>query len=126
MSIDESPFCRVYLDHRGPAETIEQAVGKLMGLDDPLGHFVDDELDVCVVNDGDWTPIEARDYSNWINWKFHLEVFPARDGVNEAEFAIPVKVLLQKLQSVGIQAVPSCNFEELLSPFNKLSDEAAV
>jgi hypothetical protein len=125
-SLDERPYCAIYIDHRGPTEVIEHIVAGFYGVKVTFAGIVTNQLEILVDHGDSYPPIEQRDYSKWINWKYRLEIQPSSDGVNEAEVAIPVKELLQMLQSVGIQAVPSCDFEELLSPFNWLSDQATL
>ena len=125
-SLDERPYCAIHIDHRGPAEAIERIVAGFYGAKVTFAGIATDQLEILVDHGDSYPPMEQRDYSDWINWKYRLEIQPSSDGVNEAEFAVPVKALLEMLQSNGFQAVPVCDFEELLWPFNKISDQATV
>ncbi|MNY80455.1 hypothetical protein D3C86_2214980 [compost metagenome] len=72
-----------------------------------------------MVDHGDsYPPIDQRDYSDWINWKYSLEVVPAQGAADSAAFAEPLKDLLRKLSESGVRGVPACKFEELLAPWN--------
>lgn len=118
MGIDERPYCRVFLDHRGPTEAIEDLVAGFYGVKVTYAGIATEELNILVDHGDSYPPIEERDYSQWINWKHSLEVYPASDGVNEAQVAVPVKSLLEKLHDAGVKAVPACDYEDLLSPWN--------
>ena len=77
-----------------------------------------DQLNVLVDHGDSYPPISERDYSDWINWKYSLEVVPAGDITDNETFAEPVKMLLKKLSERGVRAVPACDFEDLLAPWN--------
>ncbi len=77
-----------------------------------------DKLKMLVDHGDSYPSIEQRDYSQWINWKYRIDVEPASDDTVEAEFAVPLKDLLEKLHGADVKAVPACQFEELLAPWN--------
>jgi hypothetical protein len=118
MSLDNRPCCRVHLDHRGPTEEIERLVARLINARITYAGVNNDQLALLVDHGDNYPPIEQRDYSDWINWKYSLEAYPASDGIDEAQFALPLKDLLEKLHDAGVKAVPDCDFEELLAPWN--------
>ncbi|WP_447761715.1 hypothetical protein [Sphingopyxis panaciterrae] len=115
---DEPPYCAIYIDHRGPTETIEDLVAGLLGVRATYAGITTDQLNIVVDHGDSYPPIEERDYSRWINWKYRLEVVSTSDDADEATVAEPIKALLEKLNDAGIKAVPACDFEELLSPWN--------
>lgn len=121
MSFDERPYCAIYIDHRGPTEAIEDLVASLLGVRVTYAGIVTEHLEILVDHGDSYPPIDERDYSQWINWKYRLEVEPPSDGIDQATFAAPVKSLLKKLHGAGVKAVPACDFEELLSPWNLIN-----
>ena len=118
MTLDERPFCEIYIDHRGPTEAIEDLVAGLVGVKATYHGIITDELEIHVDHGDSFPPLDERDYSQWINWKYRLEVTPSSDGVDETTVAEPIKLLLEKLHAAGVKAVPACDFEELLAPWN--------
>ena len=118
MSLDESLYCRVYLDHRGPTELIERLLADLLNASVTFDGIVTDQLEVIVDHGDSYPPLEERDYSKWINWKYSLEVYARPEEASEAQFASPLREMLEKLHGAGVKAVPACNFEELLAPWN--------
>jgi hypothetical protein len=115
---DEPPYCAIYIDHRGPTEVIEDLVAELLGVRATYEGITTDQLKIVVDHGDSYPPIEERDYSRWINWKYRLEVVSTSDDADEATVAEPIKALLEKLNDAGVKAVPACDFEELLSPWN--------
>jgi hypothetical protein len=120
MSLDDSDlFCRIYIDHQGPSEVILGLVAHLLSTSvTPDGSVRTDSLDVAVDHGDSWPIIEARDHSDWINWKYSLEVVPTLKTGGAEAFAEPLKGLLAGLSDSGVKAVPSCKYEELLAPWN--------
>lgn len=110
-------FCRVFLDHRGPSNAIDRLIGELTGAPKINGTVVLDGMEITVDHGDNHPPIEERDYSRWINWKYSLEVLFDPDASSE-QFAAALRPLLKKLHDANIKAVPACDFEELLSPWN--------
>jgi len=123
MGIDDRPYCRVYLDHRGPTEEIERLVAGLIDARVTFNGVISDKLELLVDHGDSYPPIEERDYSRWINWKYSLEAYPSSDEADEAQFAPPLKDLIEKLHNAGVKAVPACDFEELLAPWNYVNAE---
>ena len=119
--LDSDLFCRIYVDHHGPSEEIARLVSELVGAPVTRGNVVSDELDILIDHGDSYPPISARDYSQWINWKYSLEVHPVREGISAEAHAAPLKDLLQKLSESGVGAVPSCSFEDLLAPWNRVN-----
>ena len=114
---DEGHFCRVTVDHKGPVQIIERLLSEITNVSfDSLGKLRVFGMRILVDHGDSHPPVETRDYSDWLNWKYSLEVVWTQ-GTSKETCAEDIRPLLHRLNNAGVQTVPACDFEDLLGPY---------
>ena len=113
IAVSADPYCKVYLRGSGAGaasiETMRAAVGEAAG----GGRFAHgtlrtDRLLIQLIANTD-----GRGQTDFIGWPFYLEIDAVQATTSE-DFIAAIRAFLSGLGALGVDAVPSCDFEDQL------------